>query len=162
MADISEARFTDIYEQLRRIASRYRWDQDSLQPTAVVHEAYLKLRAEADWPDQIPFRAIAARAMRQVLLDRARRRHAAQRGGGWERVTLSGLAEDAVKVDAIDLDRALSRLQRRAPRKAAIVELHIFGGLSQREIAEQMELSLATIEKDWRSARAWLAATLRM
>jgi len=162
MADVSTSEFSKLYEQLRHMAQRYRWDQDTLQPTALVHEAYLKLRVGAAWPDEMSFRAIAARAMRQVLVDHARKRNALRRGGDWQQITLSGLHDQPIPIDALDLHRALNALEQLDPRKAQIVELSFFGGLTQGEIATHLDVSVATVEREWRRARAWLSAFLNV
>lgn len=152
-----------LYEELRALAgAQYRGRANvAAQPTSLVHEAWLKLRG-AEWNDREHFLAIASTAMRQILADRARRQRADKRGGGWERVTLAGVratgAEDVV--DVIALDDALARLEALDPRQARIVVLRIFAGLQVPEIAVALGVSESTVEKEWRRARAWLAATL--
>lgn len=159
--------FEAVYEQLRAIASRHlRGAQaPTLQATVLVHEAWLRIAAAPTPPlfrDRAHFSALAARAMRQVLVDHLRRRNADKRGGGWERVTLSGVvdASDRDRVDVLALDRALSELQALSPRQASIVELRYFGGLSVPETAACLEVSTSTVEKEWRAARAWLGVAL--
>jgi RNA polymerase sigma factor (TIGR02999 family) len=148
-----------VYQQLRALARRYAQGNQSpsLQPADLVHEAYLRL-AGGPWRDRAHFCAVAARTMRHILIDRARRRRAAKRGGGWEQVTLSGLAAGGATsaVDALTLEDALTRLEALDPRRARIVELRFFGGLTTGEIAEHLEVSTSTVEKEWRGARAWL------
>lgn len=160
MAALSEEQFVALYDHLRAMARRYRWEQDSLQPTAVVHEAFLRLQG-AEWPDPIAFKAVAARAMRQVLIDHARRRNAERRGGGWEKTTLAGLGQGDEGVDALALEEALQRLEALDACKAQVVQLRFFGGLTHEEIAAFIGVSLRTVEKDWRSARAWLLLHLQ-
>ena len=141
------------------MARGYRWDQDSLQPTAVVHEAFLRLY-DAEWPDPIAFKAVAARALRQVLIDHARRRKAQRRGGDWQRTTLTGIGSADRAVDVLELEQVIVQLEAFDVRKAEIVQLRFFGGLTNEEIADHLGVSLRTVEKDWRAARAWLLARL--
>ncbi len=157
--------FPVVYEELKRLATRYyRRGADAVEPTSLVHEAFLKLDGHgAKWGDRDHFFAVAATAMRQILVDRARRRGAGKRGGGWRRITLSNLAgenDDAI-VDLIALDEAIRALAERSDRQARIVELRFFGGLAAPEIARHLGVSLSTVEKEWRRARAWLGARLR-
>lgn len=163
-----DSMFDACYDTLRRIAGRsFRNERGAitLQPTAVVHEAYLRLtqRADTPWPDRVTFLAYAARVMRQILVDEARRRGARKRGGGGGRVTLDGamLADAPRQPDVLDLDAALCRLERLDPRKAMIVQLRYFAGLGIEEVAAFLSLSVATVNRQWRSARAWLARELR-
>jgi RNA polymerase sigma factor (TIGR02999 family) len=149
-----------IYDDLRLLARRQlgrEYGDRTLNPTALVHEAYLKLGAGAKVAaDRAHFLAIAARAMRQVLVDRARDRKAAKRGGGaWERTTLT----DGAWVGEFDpdgmlaLDEGLARLE---PRQRQVVECRFFGGMEEQEIAEALGVSERTIHRDWVKARAWL------
>lgn len=152
-----------VYQELRRIAARHLSGEragHTLSPTALVHEAWLRLSAEARFApeDRRQFFAIAARRMRQVLVDHARRRDAAKRGGG-ERaeVTLSGLAEDGGDpVDILALDQALQRLEAADARKAQVVELRYFAGIEMTDIADLLGVSRATAQRDWEVARAFL------
>jgi RNA polymerase sigma factor (TIGR02999 family) len=152
-----------VYAELKRVAEGYlRREQRggaTLQATALVHEAYLKLigGAEVDWQDRRHFLATAARLMRQILVDHARARDADKRHGG-ERVTLSSVdpPDPRNAVDLLALDQALSRLEALDARKARVVELRVFAGLELSEIGQLMELSRATLDRDWRAARAWL------
>lgn len=132
----------------------------TLQPTAVVHEAYLRLAAQAErrWQDRAHFKAIAAQAMRQILVDHARRRQATKRGGNRQRVTLSEAADSPASaiVDLLDLDDALAELSTLDERHSVIVQLRFFGGLTVEEIADLLRLSQRTVELDWKMARAWL------
>lgn len=153
--------FAEIYSELRRIASRYfarRSANDTLQPTEIVHEAFLRLNGTSSvLSDKKHFAAVAALAMRQVLTDRARRRLADKRGGKRIAVTVGDIAgETASVIDVIVVDDLLTRLEALEPRHARIVELRIFTGLTVEEISEVLSLSTRTIEKDWRFAKAWL------
>lgn len=159
--------FSVTYEELRRLAASVRRDDPSatLSPTALVNEAWLKL---ADSPQlgatsHLHFKRIAARAMRQVLVEAARRRNAHKRGGGVAVVTFdealdvtAGCAEDLVALDA-----ALDELARIHPRQATMVESRFFGGLDMTETAALLNVSEATVLRDWRAAKAWLAHELR-
>lgn len=156
-----------VYPELRRLASAYmrreRADH-TLQPTALVHEAYLKLIDQTliDWKDRAHFLGIAARAMRQILVDHARRRGAAKRGGGWRRITLEEHNEPGVEaeVEVLALHDALERFAEVDPRAARGVEMRIFGGLNVTEIAEVLDVSKRTVDTDWSVARMWLAREL--
>ncbi|MHC4974944.1 MAG: sigma-70 family RNA polymerase sigma factor [Planctomycetota bacterium] len=154
---------TRLYDELRALAvaamGSERTDH-TLQPTALVHEAYLRL-AEIDrmtWKDGVHFRAVAARMMRRVLIDHARSRGTAKRGGDRLKVTLNelpGPSSDGV-TDMLDLDDALRRLKEHKERHAAVVELRFFGGLTHEETAEVLGVSSHTVRLDWSMARAWL------
>jgi RNA polymerase sigma factor (TIGR02999 family) len=158
---------TQVYDELRVIARallRSRGPAETLQPTALVHEAWLKLGGRGSFAevDRGRFFALAAKAMRQLVVDHARRRGAAKRGGAAARV---GLDEGAIAVgrtmtDALDVHEALETLSALDPVEAQVVELRYFGGLQIPEIAETLGISVATVEREWRSARAWLAARL--
>jgi RNA polymerase sigma factor (TIGR02999 family) len=156
-----------VYEQLRALAaSQFRELKagQTLQPTALVHEAFLRMVGSGrDWRDRAHFCATCAMAMRQILADHARRRRAAKRGGGWKRLTLSGVIDDraaGAEVDVEALDQALDRLSLRNERQAQLVIYRFFGGLNMEEAASALGVSLTTVEKDWRVARAWLRAEL--
>lgn len=163
----AESVFPIVYDELRRIARRQvSRPDDTLQATSLVHEAYLKLcppdRSVVMVKDRAHFCALAATAMRQILIDRARRRAAQKRGGDLQRVTLTGIGADlGSAIDAIDLDAALQALGELDGRQLRIVELHSFGGLSHAQIADYLGVSLSTVEKGWRAARAWLSLRLR-
>ncbi len=152
-----------VYDELRRVADiqlRRERPGHTLQPTALVHETYLKL-ADAEVPasSRAHFLAVAARAMRQVLVDHARRRGAAKRGGGWSSTTLTDGAA-RVELDPeelLALDRALEELE---PRQRQVVECRFFGGMEEAEIAEALGVSDRTIRRDWVKARAWLYRAL--
>lgn len=158
-----------VYDELRRLAGGYLRRErpgQTLQPTALVHEAYMRLVKPGDqpWTGRTHFLAIAAVSMRQVLVDRARRRHAAKRGGERQRITLDeGLlpapSPDA-GVDLVALDHALTELAALDPAQARIVELRYFGGLTVEETAEVMGSSPATVKRHWTLARAFLKKAL--
>ena len=152
-----------VYDELRRLAALYllreRHDH-TLQPTALVHEAYLRLidQRQVNWRNRAQFVGLAAVMMRRILVNYARDRAAGKRGGDLQKVPLSdadapGRPQD---VDVIVLHDALDQLSAIDPRKSRIVELKFFGGLTTNEIAEVLRLSPATIERDWSFARAWL------
>jgi RNA polymerase sigma factor (TIGR02999 family) len=160
--------FSVTYEELRRLASCVRRGDPSatLSPTALVNEAWLKL---ANSPDvgsasRLHFKRIAARAMRQVLVEAARRRNADKRGGA-EGVTVitfdDSMGETSCGDELLALDTAMGELARMHPRQAMMVESRFFGGLEVSEIATLLEVSEATILRDWRAAKAWLAQELR-
>lgn len=155
----------DVYNELRRIAERCFRGQSAehtLQPTALVNEAWLKLAATHRWNDRNHFLALAARAMRQVLIDHARKQGAARRGGSWGRVTLSGHAEleGVPRLDVLALDEALQQLETVDARQVHMIELRFFGGLTAKEIAAVLDVSKRTVELDLSMARAWLARAL--
>ena len=157
-----------VYDEMRRRAAAFIRRERSghtLQPTALVHEVYLRLvdQDRAVWQNRAQFLAIASEMMRRILIDRARARKMIKRSGGLTRVTL---AEDAVRgaprdVDVLDLDRALGELSSFDPRKARVAELRFFGGLSLAETGQVLGTSLATTMRDWQAARAWLFRRLR-
>jgi RNA polymerase sigma factor (TIGR02999 family) len=159
--------FSATYEELRRLASSVRrGDQNAtVNPTALVNEAWIKLAGSppADVASRLHFKRIAARAMRQVLVEAARRRKAEKRGGGLAPVAFddelhpAGTGPD----ELLALDAALVDLGRLGERQAAVVEYRFFGGLDVRETAELLDVSEATVQRDWRLARAWLHRTLR-
>jgi RNA polymerase sigma factor (TIGR02999 family) len=159
--------FSVTYEELRRLAAAVRQGDAnaSLSPTALVNEAWLKLRASPHVARTSPahFRRIAARAMRQVLVEAARRRRADKRGGDAPIVTFDESLHHAANgaEDLLALDHALDDLARLEPRQASLVEYRFFGGLEVAEAAQLLDVSEATALRDWRAARAWLAAELR-
>lgn len=160
--------FPLVYDELRRLAATVRQGRagETLNATALVHEAYLKLAASSGpkVQDRAHFFRIAARAMRQVLADAAIHRSAAKRGGGAPLVTLDdGLAtnQDLSSDELLDLDRALEALGERNPRQLAIVECHLFAGLTLEETGEAVAVSVPTVVRDLRFARAWLSKRLR-
>jgi RNA polymerase sigma-70 factor (ECF subfamily) len=152
-----------VYGELRAAADRaLRGErrEHTLQPTALAHEAYLRLvdQHSARWRDRAHFLAVAAQLMRRILVDHARARKAAKRGGGVACSPLEELAEPAQEgnVDLESLDQALRRLAEMDPRQGRIVELRYFGGLTVREIAEVLKVSPATVKREWTTAKAWL------
>ena len=159
--------FERLYDELRRLSGRYvaaESDGATLSATDLVHEAYLKLITGGDWTDRAHFMAIAARAMRQILIDRARARRATKRGGGARAVTLvddlfGGGLDDAHE-HILAVDAALNRLSTRSESLARFVELRFFGGLEVREVAEVLGISARTAARQWARAKAHLRAEL--
>lgn len=156
-----------VYDELRNLARRYfRTERrgHTLQPTALVHEAYLRLvdQSRVDWNGQAHFRAVCARAMRQVLIDYARSRSRERRGGGQKRVMLESITAPLHldTVDAVALDEALERLALLDARQARVVELRFFGGMSVDEVAKVLGISKRSAEGDWTHAKAWLKSEL--
>jgi len=157
-----------VYHELRRIAARSMRGErpgHTLQPTALVNEAYVKLAASLRLKPEsrLHFKRIAARAMRQVLVEAARRRHAEKRGAGYAFVTFDDSVDlsSSTSEEVLALDGALDGLARMNPRQAMMVEYRFFGGLDLTETAQVLEVSESTILRDWRSARAWLGTELR-
>src|SRR5215813_7421321 len=157
-----------VYDELRRIAGHFMRDErpgKTIETTALVHEAYLKLIdvTNVDWQHRAHFFAISAQIMRHILLDRARRRVAAKRGGEVPRVNLDELPNlgSGRARELIALDDALQALEKVDPRKARVIEPRFFGGLSVEETAAVIKVSPDTVMRDWRLARAWLLAELR-
>ena len=156
-----------VYQELRRLAASYiRHEKpgQTLQPTALVHEAYLRLMKDRPdrWQNKAHFCAIAAHSMRQILIERARARNAQKRWGEKARITLE---EELVQggeraVDLLALDEAIERLAALDPEQARIVELRFFGGLTVEETADALDISPATVKRHWTVARAWLAREL--
>jgi RNA polymerase sigma factor (sigma-70 family) len=182
-----DAVFSLVYEELRRLASSVRRNEGAvtINSTALVHEAWMKLKDSPHLAakERAHFKSIAAKAMRQVLVDEARKRRARKRGGAGEAVVLAlgdpgaenlagVVAEPAgnygasslgvsCDVELIELDESLKELVRLNPRQAAIVEYRFFGGLNVAETAAAVGLSESSVERDWRAARAWLATRIR-
>ncbi len=159
--------FELAYEELHRLASdrmrRERADH-TIQPTALVHEAYLRLvdASKIDWQCRAHFFGIAARAMRQILIEHARRRGAAKREGGWERVTFDpelGL-EATPDVKLLRLEEALTHLDEMDERMAKVVELRVFAGLKVKEVAQVLGVSPRAVDNDWSVAKMWFSRTL--
>ena len=156
-----------VYPELRAIAAshlRRERPGHTLQPTALVHELYLKLvdQRRVDWTDRTHFFAVAAKVMRRILVDHARRRKSEKRGGGVTPVTI-GMAVDAAveeSFDVVALDVALENLEKIYPQQARVVELRFYGGLTIDETAQAMAVSPATISREWTMARAWLRRAL--
>ncbi|MEM1329892.1 MAG: ECF-type sigma factor [Planctomycetota bacterium] len=163
-----DAEFAALYADLRALAgSMMGRDARShtLQPTAVVHEAFARItpgQREGRFESREHFIAFTAKAMRSVLVDHARRKNAEKRGGDRRRVTLDGLGTGGAtaEFDAADVSDALDRLEALAPRQARIVELCFFGGLTQEQAATLLNVSDRTVRNEWRVARAWIKAEL--
>lgn len=156
-----------VYGELRRLASRYLRNEPighTLQPTALVNEAYLRLidQRKVRWRNRAHFYGIAAQIMRRILVDHARAHAAEKRGAGWELIPLveDQLPSGAGDVDVVALDEALKRLAAVDPQQARIVELRYFGGLTIDEVAEVTQVSAATVVREWTVAKAWLRAEL--
>jgi len=152
--------FPLVYDELRGLAQRQLRREragHTLDATGLVHEAYLKMAGarQPDWQGRAHFFAVAARAMRQVLVDYARQRGAAKRGGGWFSTTLTGqdLAAGVDLEQLLALDDALATLE---PRQAQVVEMRFFGGMQEEEIAQVLGVTTRTVQRDWAKARAWL------
>jgi RNA polymerase sigma-70 factor (ECF subfamily) len=160
----AEARLMDLtYRELRKIAAGHmRREQSarSLQTTDLVHEAYLRLvdQAGAPWRDRTHFFQVAAHVMRQILIDRARKRNAGKRGGGIPEISLEKALDiaEAHSGDLLVLEEALARLEIVDARQCQVVEMRFFAGMSEDEIAEVLGVSARTINREWRMARAWL------
>ncbi len=158
-----------VYRELHRQAAAYLRRErrgHSLQPTALVHEAYLRLVGhDGPWESRSHFFAVSAQVMRHILVDRARRRRAGKRGGDLVRITLDDAVAGAplkdAELDLIELDQALRELAALDPGKARLVELRFFGGLTAVEAAAVMGVSESTVTREWRMARAWLHRRLR-
>lgn len=162
-----------VYDELRMLASSFFKRQQAghtLQPTALVHEAYAKLvisgpemSGESKWTSRAHFFAVAAKAMRQILANHARERRAAKRGGDWHRVTLSEALTPSGQrdLDLVALDEALEDLAALDERQARIVELRFFAEMTIEEISHVLGVSVSTVEREWRMARAWLSGRLR-
>lgn len=148
-----------MYTDLHRIAGNYLREEradHTLQPTALIHEAYLKVASRQDWKSATHFRAVASNAMRQILVDHARARGRQKRRGGRVLLTSNNAVQDDRGLEVIALDEALSELGKLDDRKAKVVELRFFGGLTIKESAQVLGISPKTVEADWYFARAWL------
>lgn len=152
-----------VYDELRRIAHRYvqrERDGHTLQTTALVNEVYLRLAGQQkiDWQNRAHFFAVTAQVMRHILIDYARRRRQAKHGGDARQVSLDDAAvmSQGRAAELIALDEALDELAKLDHRKSRVVELRYFGGLSLEETAEVLEISVMTVRRDWRAAKAWL------
>lgn len=163
--DLTRRLFSIVYDELRAIARRKLRLESSghlLQPTALVNEAFLRLvnTNEISWNNRVHFFRASARAMSRILIDEARKRAAAKRGGpNSKEVPLDEAEPVAQAIDErlIDLDEALKKLELVAPKRADLVRLHFFAGLTLRQCAELLGVSLSTVERNWRFSRAWLA-----
>lgn len=156
-----------VYAELRRMAHRYMGQQPAghtLQTTALIHEVYLRLlgQEEKRWENRAHFFGVAAQAMRHILVDYARARHAAKRGGEAHAVSLEEAAVVSAEraAELVALDDALAELAQLSPRQSRVVELRYFGGLSGAEAAQVLQVSTDTVTRDWRQAKAWLYRTL--
>ena len=156
-----------VYDQLRRIAHRYvqrERNGHTLQTSALVNEAYLRLADQkVVWQNRAHFFAVTARVMRHILIDHARRRHYAKHGGDARRVSIDEAAAMSLEraAELIALEEALDELAQLDQRKSQVVELRYFGGLSLEETAETLNVSLMTVRRDWRAAKAWLYRRLK-
>jgi RNA polymerase sigma factor (TIGR02999 family) len=162
-AEAVDQAFPVVYSELRRIASGLMLRErvgHTLQPTAVVHEAYCRLvdQTNTRWQDRAHFIGIAARAMRQILVDYARRRAREKREGAWQRVTLHDQLENTAQseIEVLELDEALTKLGKFDDRMARVVELRFFGGLTAEEIGHVLGVTRRTVQNDWRVAKLWL------
>jgi RNA polymerase sigma factor (TIGR02999 family) len=155
-----------VYRELRRRAAAFLRRErvgHTLQPTALVHEVFLLLvkQDRTAWQNRAQFFGVASQMMRRLLVDRARARNMAKRSGRWARVTLDEeMAQGHAEVDVLDLDHALSALAAFDARKSQVAELRFFGGLSLEETGHVLGVSVATVEREWQAARAWLYARL--
>ena len=166
-AEAFEALLALLYKDLRRIAGSYfRAEREghTLQPTALVHEAYLRLveHPDARWESRAHFLNAAAQVMRRILVDHTRARQAGKRGGAEVRVVLDEALASAPErdLDLVALDDALTKLAKTDLRLSRVVELRYFGGLTTKEVAEVLGVSVATVEREWATARAWLRVEL--
>lgn len=167
--DAESRLLTAIYDELMVLARRFTWAEradHTLNSTALVHEAYLKLLGgnPGAFQDRVHFFAIASRAMRQILVDHARGRVAGKRGGRALRVTIEGLAIAGPNEDPeelIALDAAIARLSAFAPRQAQIVEMRFFGDMTEEEVASRLDLTSRTVRRDWNMAKSWLFGELK-
>jgi len=157
-----------VYDELHRLAHRYIGHErpgHTLQTTALMNEAYVRLveKKEIRWENRVHFFAVSAQVMRRILVDYARQNAAAKRGGAAQRVTLDeqALVSHERSAELVELDEAMHGLAEIHPRRCEVVELRYFGGLNNTEIADVMKISEATVERDWRFARAWLYRELQ-
>ncbi len=162
-----DALMAAIYDDMRRLAvSHLRGERDNhtLQPTALVHEAYLKLvdQRSTDWNDRLHFFSVASRVIRRILIDHARERLADKRGGGASRLRVDDheVAAPGRGVDLLALDEALAELDELDGQQAKIVELRFFGGCSIEEVADLLKIGRRTVDRDWQAARTWLYCRL--
>jgi RNA polymerase sigma factor (TIGR02999 family) len=157
-----------VYEELRRRARAYLRRESAghvLQPTALVHETYLRLirQQRTVWQNRAQFYGVAAQMMRRILVDQARARKVVKRSGQWSRVSFADVApaQSPPDVDVLDLHAALDELAAFDARKGKVAELRFFGGLSLEETGEVLKISVATVEREWQAARAWLYSRLK-
>ncbi len=163
----AEQLFPLVYDELRRLARSYLSKERSghtLQPTALVHEAYLRLidQDHADWQNRVHFYAIAATMMRRILVNHARDRAAMKRGRGFQVVSLedTGDVGHGEELDLVRLDEALERLEKVDERKMRVVEMRFFGGMTEKEISSLLDVSEKTVRRDWTMAKLWLRREL--
>jgi len=156
-----------VYDELHELANGYLQQErpgHTLQPTALVHEAYLRLvdQDRVDWNGKTHFKAVAAQAMRRALIDHARARRREKRGGKWRQVTLHDAFQlgGAQPLDILAFAETLERMRDLDPRQAEVVELRVFGGLAGEEIARILDVSTRTVERDWKMGQAWLRREL--
>lgn len=166
-ADAQDELFERVYNELRRIARRYMFREradHTLQPTALVNEAYLKLTASPveSWENRAQFFGIVANVMRRVLVEHARKHNAAKRGGHHEKVLLEDAlgVDGSPDVDLLKLDEALNRLAKLDPRLVKVIEVRYFAGLTIPDTANVLNISEATVKNDWKKAKAWLKTEL--
>lgn len=159
---------TLLYDELRRLAASYlrrERPDHTLQPTALVHEAYLRMvdDSQQNWENRAHFLGVCAHSMRQILVDHARRRDAAKRGGHEQVIPLDEATISATQrpVELVALDDALTRLEAFDSRQSRVVELRFFGGLTEEEISHVLGVSVRTIKRDWNVARAWLYSEIK-
>ncbi len=157
-----------LYDELRCVASQklsHERSHHSLRPTELVHEAFLRLvpkETSWSWENRRHFFGAAGEAMRRILIDLARFKHTRRRGGSWQRVSLSGVSMSTERCDAVvAVDEALARMEQTYPDKAEVVKLRFFAGMSIEETAEALQISVATANRAWRFAKAWLSQELR-
>ncbi len=158
-----------VYGELRALAGSYfrsERPEHTLQPTALVHEAYVRLAGSesAGWENRAHFFAIAAQVMRRVLTDHARAKKSSKRGSGHKRITLSGLltpSSEEMQIDLFALDEAMTRLSELFPRQGRIVEMRFLGGLDENEVAYVLGVTTRTVQRDWRMAKAFLRVELK-
>jgi RNA polymerase sigma factor (TIGR02999 family) len=163
--DRPEDLLPEVYRELHSLATHYLGQEragPTLEPTLIVHEAYLRLHAHPGFRGRSHFLAVAAIAMRRVIIDHARQRDALKRGGGWQRVTVSeavAIGDDRVQ-DALAVHAALDRLAEHDPTAARIVEMRFFAGMTEAEVAEVMGISERWVRKQWAYARAWMRRSM--
>jgi RNA polymerase sigma factor (TIGR02999 family) len=158
-----------VYSELRALAGSYfkfERSEHTLQPTALVHEAYLRMAGAgiAGWQSRAHFFAIAAQAMRRILIEHARNKKTYKQGGGRKRVTLSGMLTPPnleAQIDLVALDEAMTRLAELFPRQGRIVEMRILSGLNENEVAHVLDVTTRTVQREWRAAKAFLRVELK-
>jgi RNA polymerase sigma factor (TIGR02999 family) len=158
-ADLDLETYNHLRALARLIHNERAGSNDSIQPTALMHEAWAKV-VRGQYESRSHFMAVAARAMRQILVDRARRRNAAKRGGGMRKTTLAGLGGEHAAFDVLALNEALEILDKVDPKAARVAMLRTFGGMTAEEIAEAEDTSVRSVWRLWRFARAFLSKTL--